>query len=162
MSITAQIVPWSSVVGQIVSLHDETGRAVAQLGIRIHTDAAGDQDIKTCAGHVAQHVVNAFATYAPWNTDVRSAIDHPEDTVLIAVRSIAVPGCMTTLGTLCWEPYEREDGETDDDIDGYFGEHDGQMGMWCWHGDDGYLDKREIAAWMPLPSSFTATDFKKD
>ena len=66
---TAKIVPWSSVVGQIVSLHDETGRAVAQLDIRIHTDAAGDQDIKTCAGHLARTVVEAFEALAASKKD---------------------------------------------------------------------------------------------
>lgn len=64
MSIRARKVPWSSVVGQIVSLHDETGRQVAQLGIRISTDAAGDQDIKSCAGHTADWTVKAFNSLA--------------------------------------------------------------------------------------------------
>jgi hypothetical protein len=64
MAIEARKVPWSSVVGQIVTLHDETGRAVAQLGIRVHTDAAGDQDIKSCAGHTADWTVKAFSSLA--------------------------------------------------------------------------------------------------
>jgi hypothetical protein len=65
MGIAAEILPWSSVVGQSVLLKDsETGWAVAQLGIRIHTDAAGEQDIKSCAGHVAKHVQDAFAAVA--------------------------------------------------------------------------------------------------
>ena len=65
MPITTEIVPWSSVVGQSVLLKDsETGWAVAQLSVRIHGDAAGEQDTKTCAGHVAKHVVDAFAAQA--------------------------------------------------------------------------------------------------
>jgi hypothetical protein len=65
MGINAEIVPWSSVVGQVVLLKDsDTGFAVAQLGVRIHADAAGEQDIKTCAGHVARHVSEAFTAQA--------------------------------------------------------------------------------------------------
>ena len=142
----------------IVSL----GRALEAIMV-----AAEDRDIDACH-ELARKALREHDLMQPpgkevspmavmeWNRDVRSAIYHHEETVLIAVRSIACDECMTTLGTLCWEPYERDDGETDDDIDGYFVERDGVMGMWCWHGEDGYLRKREIAAWMPLPPSFKA------
>lgn len=89
-----------------------------------------------------------------WNTVLEQA-PRGED-VLVAMRTYSSKGeCSTQIGMLIWEPCEKEPDETDADIEGYFGEHDGQMGIWYWHcGEDGYTDKKYLAAWRPMPPSF--------
>lgn len=89
-----------------------------------------------------------------WNTDVKSA-PRGED-VLIAVRTLGGSGpALTQLGMLLWEPNEREEGDTDDDIEGYWGELNGCMGIWYWNStDDGTTDKADIVAWQPLPEPY--------
>jgi len=86
MPIEAKKVLWSSVVGQSVTLHDaETGHVVAQLSVRTHVDAVGDQDQRKCAGHVADWVVKAFEALAR----VEREDAHAEVMARIAEKQIA-------------------------------------------------------------------------
>lgn len=89
-----------------------------------------------------------------WSTDIASAPRGVD--VLVAMKTISGVGeAMSQIGMLIWEPSEREDDDTDDDCDGYWGEHDGQMGIWFWHcNSDGYTAKQHIAAWRPMPAPF--------
>lgn len=97
---------------------------------------------------------NSRAHACDWSTDLAAA-PRGED-VLVAIKTISGEGeALTQIGMLIWEPYAREDDETDDDCDGYFGEHSGEMGVWYWHcGEDGYTDKKHIAAWREMPPAF--------
>jgi hypothetical protein len=55
-TITAQLVPWSSVVGQMVSLHDETGRVICTLSIR----NVVAEDLRSASHDIARFVVNTI------------------------------------------------------------------------------------------------------
>jgi hypothetical protein len=55
--LTATLVPYSSVVGQSVSLQDETGRVVALVMITVPSPAF---DYKTTAIPIAERIVAAF------------------------------------------------------------------------------------------------------
>lgn len=83
-----------------------------------------------------------------WNTDMMAA---PRGEDLLVTRDGVLD-----FGMLLWEPMEREPDDTDDDVDGYWGEHEGAMGVWFWwtSDGDGYTDKKYITAWAPKPAPY--------
>ena len=54
--VSINVVPWSSVVGQSVTMHDEAGRCVASLNVRTHDG----QDPKKGARAAAERIAEAF------------------------------------------------------------------------------------------------------
>lgn len=59
MFLTAKKVPWSSIVGQIVTLHDQTGRHVAQLALHGLSPPEG-MSVKDFADDIADLIVMSF------------------------------------------------------------------------------------------------------
>ncbi len=52
---SAKVVPWSSVVGSSVTLHDDTGKTIGQLAI---LGAGGRSESEALAAHVVEMVDN--------------------------------------------------------------------------------------------------------
>lgn len=93
-------------------------------------------------------------TLPDWNTDLRAAPRGERMLVAMWNYDHTAAG-FTTIGILLFEPAEREADDDEDSEFGWWGEHDGVAGMWCWHAEDeGYTETKCIAAWMPLPPSF--------
>ena len=93
----------------------------------------------------------------PWNTDLAAAPRGVD--LVVSVWSADRRTCSIDMGMQVYEPYEWEDGEESGvlgDTEGTFDVHEGQRVCWYWLvGCDGYVDKKEIAAWQPAPAPYT-------
>ena len=92
-----------------------------------------------------------------WNEDMATA-PRGED-VLVAMSTYADDGTgATMIGMLIFEPMEREPDDTDEDDEGYWGEHNGEVGIYYWHANDadGHVPKKWLKAWQPVPEPFKA------